>query len=38
MGVAAAHAADLALLSGRDFATVDVASLQQRLAPNLGED
>jgi glycine/D-amino acid oxidase-like deaminating enzyme len=38
MGVAAAHAADLALLSRRDFATVDVASLQQRLAPNLGED
>jgi len=37
MGVAAAHAADLALLSGRDFATVDIASLQRRLAPNLGE-
>ncbi len=36
MGVAAAHAASLALDSARSFSDVDLAVLQDRLAPNLG--
>jgi hypothetical protein len=35
MGVAAAHAAELALASDCDFAAVDIAALQERLRPNL---
>ena len=38
MGVAAAHAVDLALRSGRDVADLQIAALQQRLAPNLGNE
>ncbi|GBD22069.1 hypothetical protein HRbin28_02543 [bacterium HR28] len=37
MGVAAAHAADIALARNAAFGEVDAALLQERLKPNLSD-